>query len=935
MHPDAPLRRLLKSCAVPRIHQGLQDLSPERAAALLEDVSVEGGELSLGRTFASGRRARPWRTYAVLHLMLRAGDAAADLRAALTGVRLSWLDAESAPLDLTPLRALPALTHLVLRNAVGVHALPGLRLTTLRIQGSSRLSQQAAQATGASTLELSGIAVDPAALPADLSALTLTDCTGLGALVPPTKLRHLALINCPDLDGLTPPGTLESLVIRGCSGLTALELPAMPGLTLLEVPGIALSGSPGSPHLRQLRCGALQDSGALASPVLEQAELDHLCAAGLGELSGCTTLTTLHIEEAPALSDLSDLSGCTGLTSLRIRGGTYTTVAPLAGLSRLTTLSLQDASGLQRLDGLGGLPALLDLDLSGSALDSLDGLEGSRLTHLTLSRCISLDQIFALQDITTLQELLLPSGRGRWSARYVGDELAGLRERLRADHRRMEALSAGEPMAVRLRGLLMHEDVYHQRQALEVMRSFGPAFAAEVLGGCRFTEEGGVDIPFGEASESLLTAMLDAGLLPPGQRRLSIPADRLASLSFVERMPDLTHLHLTAAIHLTTLHGLQHATNLQELVLESCPVLADLSAIRGLRGLRRLVITDPNRAGTSFAPITAAMLSDSLRSLVWLEELRLDRCGAVPLTLLAGLSRLRILKAPALSPGQGFARISGLTALEDIEILDCRELEDLNALRSLPLRRLVLGSSDRLRDLRPLDGLTGLRELVIGGPKLSDLSPIASLTGLTVLGLSEASQVTDLSPLGALPALRELVLSGAGDVKDLRCLRRLVTLEELGLQDLRGLETLDGIAGLTRLRRLDLVRCTGLSCADALIDLGSLTHLKIEGYSELGSLLEPIRQPGMRQIWARRNGLYLDLQHRQRVIREALIAAIQADDSAAVEAELADVAALNSERLAAAVCADLQKQAGQDGPADPLPLRQRAITRLSSMFSGF
>ncbi len=79
----------------------------------------------------------------------------------------------------------------------------------------------------------------------------------------------------------------------------------------------------------------------------------------------------------------------------------------------LSALSLRRSRLLTALEGLGSLPELTNLDLTGSALETLDGLAGSpSLESLTLTRCTGLDHIFAVRDITTLRLLLLPSGRG-------------------------------------------------------------------------------------------------------------------------------------------------------------------------------------------------------------------------------------------------------------------------------------------------------------------------------------------------------------------------------------------------------------------------------------------------------------------------------------------------------------------------------------------
>jgi len=559
------------------------------------------------------------------------------------------------------------------------------------------------------------------------------------------------------------------------------------------------------------------------------------------------------------------------------------------------------------------------------------------LSHLRLSGCRGLDQIHGLRDLTTLQEVLLPSSNGRWSARYVGAELLDLLSRLRTEARTAAAMSAGEPMVIRLRGLLMHEDVYHQRQALEVMRSFGPRYAADVLSGCRLASDGSVEIPFGSVSESLLVAMIDAGLVPPDQKHLSIEAALLGSLEFVKRLPQLRTLALSGCLQLTTLHGVEHATNLESLVLEVCPELSDISSARGLRSLRRLVITSPNSSrGTQFAPINTSMLEDTLRGLVRLEELRIDRCSPVPLAMLSALPHLTILNVPALSPGQGFARLSGQSALEDIEVQEARELEDLNALRNLTgLRRLVLGSSDRLRDLRPLAGLTALTELVIGGAQITDLSPLSQLTELRVVGLNEAHGVTDVAALSGLWQLRELVISGARQLKVVRPLRALSRLEQLGLQDLPALETLDGLERCAAMHRLELVSCSGLLCADAIVGMSQLTTLEIDRLSTGAPGLGRLHQGTPHQIWSRRNQVYSELQHRIRVVRRDLTAAARSGEESAIMSELDILASLQSESIRDAILADIDREKGQWGAlsAAPLPLRERALARLSSMLA--
>lgn len=936
MHPHAPIRKLLKSCSTEQIHHGLRAVTPAIAATLLDGIQLREGALVLNKTFSSGRRALPWRTYAVLHLLALAGEAAAETRAALTTVRLEWQHPTADPLDLSPLLHLPALRSLSLHNAAEVSTLPGLSLTSLAVSGATKLEMPAILTPRLRRLNLSDMAIVPSCLPAELSALRLTGCTGLSDLRSLPALVELSLRACPDLDALPLPETLESLHLHECPGLTALTLTAMPLLRSLVVPGVALSGRTGSRVLRELDCLTHTELAVVSSPSLEHVHMAQLSGADLGALAGCTALRSLKLDSATDLVDLTALSDCTALEELTIAKGAFTTTQPLAALPRLRDLTLRDARALRAVDGLGSLSLLTDLDLSGSALDSVDGLEGSpALTHLRLSGCRGLDQIHALMNIPTLQEVLLPSSNGRWSTRYVDAEVTELQSRLRKEAQAYASMHVGDPMVIRLRRLLMHDDVYHQRQALEVMRSFGPEYSAGVLSGCQLRSDGTVDIPFGQVSESLMVAMIDAELVPGEQRHLSMGASLLASLAFVRKLPQLQTLTLSGCQQLSTLSGLEHATNLQELVLEVCPELSDISALRGLRDLRRLVITSTGSGrGTLLAPIKAPMLEDSLRGLVRLEELRIDRCSPVPLAVIAALPHLKILNVPALSPGQGFARLGGQSALEDIELQETREIEDLNALRHLTgLRRLVLGSSDRLRDLRPLAHLTTLTELIIGGERITDLSPLSGLTGLTVMGLNEARGVTELSALSNLSQLRELVISGARQLKEVRTLRGLSRLEQLGLQDLPSLETLDGLEECAGLKRLELVACSGLLCADALVGMAQLTTLEVDSLSAVAPGLSRMHHGTPFEIWTCRNHVYSELQHRIRVVRRDLSAAVQSGDESAVMAELDLLASLQSEAIRNALLQDIDKEKGQWGvlSAAPLPHRERALARLRSL----
>ena len=83
--------------------------------------------------------------------------------------------------------------------------------------------------------------------------------------------------------------------------------------------------------------------------------------------------------------------------------------------------------------------------------------------------------------------------------------------------------------------------------------------------------------------------------------------------------------------------------------------------------------------------------------------------------------------------------------------LDCANngLVDLSPLCGVPLERLNVSNSERLKDLTPLTGMR-LWALDVGGTGVTDVSVLGTLTELRFLSIRDTRGVSDLSPAKCL-----------------------------------------------------------------------------------------------------------------------------------------------------------------------------------------
>ena len=241
-------------------------------------------------------------------------------------------------------------------------------------------------------------------------------------------------------------------------------------------------------------------------------------------------------------------------------------------------------------------------------------------------------------------------------------------------------------------------------------------------------------------------------LLPP-PRAISVPDRNLAatlrvfldlSAGHVITQLDmlrLSHLFSLEGRNISDFTGLEHAINLEQLIIQKNQTrdLRNLiSNIAGLTNLRELVL--------SFNQITdveplSGLTNNNLRILA----LRGNQITDV--SSLSGLTNLRELwiddnAITDVRPIMDLTNLRGLI-LDDNQITDVSSLAGLTNLRSLDLRR------NQITDVSSLSGLTNLRSLSLSGNQITDVRPLAALTDLRYLELRR-NQIADSSPLREL-----------------------------------------------------------------------------------------------------------------------------------------------------------------------------------------
>lgn len=489
--------------------------------------------------------------------------------------------------------------------------------------------------------------------PLDSQTLVISDksltAADLEAVASLTELTSLSLNNCSigDISALSALENLTTLslednsitdvsALSGMDGLTALYLGGndiesleplygLKNLTTLDIRGREITDA----ELEELQ-EALPDCTVLTDEPLVTVE-----EITLGGVTFKSDVTTLDLSNR-GITDISPLAQCTQLESLDLSGNALTSISALASMPNLKTL---DISGNQiaSLSPLIALTALESLDASNNLISTVSALEGhTALTTLSLSGN-------PLADIKPLGGLTGLVSLGLADAGLDGGDLAALHtltalktldlsgnSGINADA--ADALSAALP-------------------GCEI--SFPDGVYTVVLGGASFP----ADSTYVDASNQGVTSLDGVEhftklqvLVLNGNPGLNITAANVQAMSGLTAL-GLANCELTAIIwplselkqltsldlsfnDLTDISQVTHLTALTELNLSMNENLEDITALRGLTGLKSLYLNS-----TGVTDLAA------LSGLTALELLDIENCDIDDVTDLYALKGLRTLYA--------------------------------------------------------------------------------------------------------------------------------------------------------------------------------------------------------------------------------------------------------------------------------------------------
>lgn len=173
--------------------------------------------------------------------------------------------------------------------------------------------------------------------------------------------------------------------------------------------------------------------------------------------------------------------------------------------------------------------------------------------------------------------------------------------------------------------------------------------------------------------------------------------------------------------------------------------------------------------------------AECLRGLNRLEELSLEYCYNLDdISALQGMSSLVTLKFFNNEKLTDISPLAMLVNLEELSLLSCEGVTDLSALANLKKLTELNLNNTKVANLKPLRNLTSLKRLYLcENDSVSDLTPLAGLVGLKILWLSENANVTSIQPIGRLADLEQLEVNALYGVNDLSPLGSLINLKSL------------------------------------------------------------------------------------------------------------------------------------------------------------
>ncbi|WP_248150704.1 cell wall-binding repeat-containing protein [Microbacterium aoyamense] len=299
-------------------------------------------------------------------------------------------------------------------------------------------------------------------------------------------------------------------------------------------------------------------------------------------------------------------------------------------------------------------------------------------------------------------------------------------------------------------------------------------------------------------------------------------------------LDQLTSVWCTGAYDISSLSGLEHASNLELVDMRGMAGLESIAPLAGL-DLRQLLLGESGVSDLS--PIALLSLSKldiggtavtDLSALTSHREMRELRIYGLPVGDLGPIRDMRKLRSLNISSTEisDLAGIESLTGLEELS-MQYAPLEEGALSRIAGLTKLTSLAADGTvsTDLEPLTRLTSLRALTLAGNGITDITPLAGLTDLEHLILSD-NDISDASALGSLTSIRTLSVND-NQIESALWLEGMRDLTSLNLQHNR-IRELGSVADAAGLRHVAL----GDNAITDLSGLGDTSRLESLGVDD-------------------------------------------------------------------------------------------------------
>ena len=461
---------------------------------------------------------------------------------------------------------------------------------------------------------------------------------------------------------------------------------------------------------------------------LTQLNAQNANISNLTGLEGATNLEYLNLG-GNNISDISALLGVTNLPRLYLWGNNISDISALSRLTNLRYLSLwgnniSDISALSRLTNLAGLwlkdNNISDLSLlvSNTGLGSGDTVDvkGNPLssasfnTHIpTLQRRgveVEFDLPVTIPDTNLRAKIEQALGKASGATITTAD-METLTQ-LNTPNANISNLT-GLEYATNLTWLNLQDNNISDISPLVSNTGLtagnrGGFITVEdtvILWGNPLSDESinthipvlrqrGVDVRFNAPAPPQTVTIPDANLRAKIEQALGKTSGATITTADMARLTRLNIFNIT----ISSLTGLEHATNLRNLTLNSINI-TDISALRGLTNLTELSLP-----ANKIVNISAVSRLTNLRSL-----------------------NLNSNSISDISPVGGLTNLTQLS-IGGNNIMNISPVEGLTNLTQLALH------SNNIVDISAISGLTNLTGIILWGNSISDLSPLVSNTGL-------------------------------------------------------------------------------------------------------------------------------------------------------------------------------------------------------------